>query len=131
MSEPISEHIQVFCRQRPDLCGPETTDSSKIGSTSCVELSGDGTCKYMSNGGNRESIFQFNGCFSPLSRQREVFERAARPIVESAIRGYNGTILAYGPTNSGKTFTMRGDDGEDSMGLIPRFEERQFKFNIF
>lgn len=38
--------------------------------------------------------------------------------------GYNGTILAYGQTGTGKTFTMEGDQNDKwnpvKMGMIPR-----------
>jgi kinesin family protein 3/17 len=37
-----------------------------------------------------------------------VYESAARPAVCSVLEGYNATILAYGQTGTGKTFTMEG-----------------------
>ena len=40
------------------------------------------------------------------------------------IKGYNGTIFAYGQTSSGKTHTMSGPDGSigepEHRGVIPR-----------
>lgn len=38
--------------------------------------------------------------------QQEMFETIARPIADSCLEGYNGTIFAYGQTGSGKTFTI-------------------------
>ena len=29
-----------------------------------------------------------------------------KPVVESVLSGYNGTIMAYGQTGTGKTFTL-------------------------
>lgn len=46
-----------------------------------------------------------------------MFNDIAKPIVEAAIAGINGTIFAYGQTSSGKTYTMTGTD--DSPGIIP------------
>lgn len=44
----------------------------------------------------------------------------ARPIVESVLEGYNGTILAYGQTGTGKTYTMSGNpDSAQTKGIIP------------
>lgn len=37
-----------------------------------------------------------------------------------ALHGKNVCLIAYGPTGSGKTFTMRGEDSADSEGVIPR-----------
>ena len=38
--------------------------------------------------------------------QEEVFQRVARPIVRSVFKGCNGTVMAYGQVNSGKSFSM-------------------------
>ncbi|VDM75840.1 unnamed protein product [Strongylus vulgaris] len=49
-----------------------------------------------------------------------VYNVAARPIVENVLKGYNGTIFAYGQTGTGKTFTMTGDlERAESQGIIP------------
>ncbi|WVY89157.1 hypothetical protein V8G54_034671 [Vigna mungo] len=47
----------------------------------------------------------------------EVYEARTKDIVEAAVRGFNGTVFAYGQTNSGKTYTMRGSKAEP--GVIP------------
>lgn len=54
---------------------------------------------------------------------------AVKPIIESVLDGFNGTILAYGQTSSGKTFTMQGPDIEDSelQGIIPRMVKTVFE----
>lgn len=53
--------------------------------------------------------------------QAVVFERVGAPAVHSALNGYNSTIIAYGQSGSGKTFTLTGGptDYED-RGIIPR-----------
>ena len=38
--------------------------------------------------------------------QEETFTRCAKDIIDSFIEGYNGTVMAYGQTGAGKTFTM-------------------------
>lgn len=42
--------------------------------------------------------------------------------------GFNGTIMAYGQTSSGKTFTMQGNDLSDKekKGIMPRLIEQLF-----
>ncbi len=59
--------------------------------------------------------------FGPNSTQDDVFDHAAKPIVDAVLDGYNGTIFAYGQTGSGKTFTMEGS--EESPGIMPRVFE--------
>jgi kinesin family member 6/9 len=41
--------------------------------------------------------------------------------VSSVVQGYNGTILCYGQTGAGKTFTMTGSSTEYKYrGIVPR-----------
>ena len=37
-----------------------------------------------------------------------MYDGAARPVVDSVLEGFNGTIFAYGQTGTGKTHTMVG-----------------------
>lgn len=54
------------------------------------------------------------------SFQVDVYNLAARPIVENVLEGYNGTIFAYGQTGTGKTFTMEGVRSVSELkGIIP------------
>lgn len=42
-------------------------------------------------------------------------------MVNDVLLGYNGTIFAYGPTGSGKTYTMFGNVNDATQkGIIPR-----------
>ena len=45
-------------------------------------------------------------CVFEGESNEELHEVVGQPLVESAIKGYNGTLLAYGQTGSGKTFTI-------------------------
>jgi len=53
---------------------------------------------------------------------------AARPIIDSVLEGFNGTIFAYGQTSSGKTHTMQGPNIDDVelQGIIPRMVRTVF-----
>jgi len=44
--------------------------------------------------------------FGSTSKQVDVFNASAKPIIDGVMDGYNGTLLCYGQTCSGKTFTM-------------------------
>jgi type II secretory ATPase GspE/PulE/Tfp pilus assembly ATPase PilB-like protein len=41
--------------------------------------------------------------------QEACFNSCALKVVDDVLCGYNGTILAYGQSGSGKTYTMSGD----------------------
>ena len=47
-----------------------------------------------------------------------LFEEVGKPVVKEAMRGINGTILAYGQTSSGKTHTMLGNHSTPGVILL-------------
>ncbi|XP_047946706.1 kinesin-like protein KIN-7O isoform X1 [Salvia hispanica] len=61
--------------------------------------------------------FDFDQIFGEDCRTQDVYNARTRDIVEAAVRGFNGTVFAYGQTSSGKTHTMRGSKSEP--GVIP------------
>jgi len=64
--------------------------------------------------------FTFDIAFDWDSKQLDVYNATARDIVDSVCEGYNGTVLAYGQTGTGKTFTMEGvRDNPQLQGIIP------------
>lgn len=53
--------------------------------------------------------------------QDKVYQEVATDIVKSVVDGYNGTLMVYGQTGAGKTYTMAGPTHHfDERGLIPR-----------
>ena len=74
------------------------------------------------------SNFVFDRVFDMQSTQKEVYDVAAKPIIDSVLEGFNGTIFAYGQTSSGKTHTMSGPDIEniEMQGIIPRMVRTVF-----
>ena len=66
--------------------------------------------------------YHYDHVFDPTCTQKFIFEKAVKPIVDSVMEGFNGTVFAYGQTSSGKTHTMLGPsiDDEDQRGMIPR-----------
>uniref|UniRef100_A0A3Q3EN88 Kinesin-like protein n=1 Tax=Labrus bergylta TaxID=56723 RepID=A0A3Q3EN88_9LABR len=53
-------------------------------------------------------VFTFDSVYGWESKQNDIYDDAVRPLVESVLRGFNGTIFAYGQTGTGKTHTMQG-----------------------
>ncbi|XP_051941672.1 kinesin-like protein KIF6 isoform X1 [Hippocampus zosterae] len=65
--------------------------------------------------------FRFQKVFDQTTNQEEIFEHIAKPVADSVLAGYNGTIFAYGQTGSGKTFTITGGaERYSDRGIIPR-----------
>lgn len=89
----------------------------------------DGSGKNVSMNGSRKAAFTFDRVFPLDATQEDVYGYAARPIVEDVLKGYNGTIFAYGQTSSGKTHTMEGPNiDSDNRGVIPRIVQDIFGY---
>eukprot|EP00271_Cylindrocystis_brebissonii_P005282 TRINITY_DN1725_c0_g1_i1.p1 TRINITY_DN1725_c0_g1~~TRINITY_DN1725_c0_g1_i1.p1 ORF type:complete len:749 (-),score=129.47 TRINITY_DN1725_c0_g1_i1:469-2715(-) len=63
--------------------------------------------------------FQFDAVLPPSASQGDVYGVAARPVVADVLNGYNGTVMAYGQTGAGKTYTLSSTQ-EGQLGIIPR-----------
>jgi kinesin family protein 5 len=123
---PDKGNIRVVCRFRP-LNEKEV----KMGTAMCISFDPDDKTVQMN--AVQESLgpmrFTFDHVFPPNSAQASVYEHAARPIVESVLEGFNGTVFAYGQTSSGKTHTMTGPsiDDDELKGIIPRMVRTVFE----
>ena len=79
----------------------------------------DGT-QGLVNNQKEQWTFKFDKLLHNAS-QEEVFEYCAQQAVHKVVDGFNGTIMCYGQTGAGKTFTMAGSTANYKYrGLIPR-----------
>lgn len=60
--------------------------------------------------------YRFDAVFDASCSTRRVYDHVVHKIVQSSLNGINGTVLAAGSTNTGKTHTIIGDGG--SLGLV-------------
>ncbi|OWZ20020.1 Kinesin [Phytophthora megakarya] len=109
--------IRVCARFRP-----QNKLEQKHQAVECVRLEDDTAAHVHSEArGVSDASFTFDQVFGTQSSQLHVYEATAKPLVESALRGYNCTCFVYGQTGSGKTFSMEGVPGDkDYEGIIPR-----------
>jgi len=114
VEDPHEESIKVCCRFRPEN-QLERDHNGRI----CVEIPAGNTTVHVPNS---DHTFVFDRVFRWDAKQNEVYDYAAKPIINAVLRGFNGTVFAYGQTSSGKTYTMEGPDIEDKVyqGVIPR-----------
>lgn len=76
--------------------------------------------------GELPKTFTFDNVFDWNSTQTAVYSETAKPIVDSVLEGYNGTVFAYGQTGTGKTHTMDGGAGDSERGIIPKTFDQIF-----
>ena len=71
---------------------------------------------------NQTDAWKFN--FEKIlhnASQDEAYEASASEIIQSVVEGYNGTVLCYGQTGAGKTYTMTGSATQFKYrGVVPR-----------
>lgn len=71
--------------------------------------------------------FDLDHAFCETSAQEDVFNYVGRPICSDVLHGYNGTILAYGQTGTGKTYCMFGSGTQPELqGIVPRAAKQIF-----
>lgn len=63
------------------------------------------TNNYFNNG---ERQFVFENVLDSKSQQSEVFNECGKELCEAFLEGKNCNIIVYGPTSTGKTYTMQG-----------------------
>ncbi|XP_018328616.1 kinesin-like protein KIF21A isoform X2 [Agrilus planipennis] len=77
-----------------------------------------------------DRAFTYDYVFDMEDSQETVYNTCVASLVESALEGYNATVLAYGQTGSGKTYTMGTgfdiDLNASQVGIIPRAVEHLF-----
>lgn len=113
---PTGSHVRVVGRIRP-LAAYESAN----GSTPVVKMMASTDSSSPSNhdiiyveptegngAGSETRWFQLDAVLDGESSQREVYERsgAHHAVTQDIFQGFNCTILAYGQTGAGKTFTM-------------------------
>ncbi|CAH8621309.1 unnamed protein product [Schistosoma guineensis] len=85
--------VKVGVRVRP-LSNSEVND----GSSTCLSYPNEENQLIIGN----DKRFGFDYVFKETDSQEHVYKKAALPMVESILKGYNATLFAYGQTGSGK-----------------------------
>ncbi|XP_050151722.1 kinesin-like protein KIN-UA isoform X1 [Malus sylvestris] len=69
--------------------------------------------------------YEFDEVLTEFASQKRVYEVVAKPVVESVLEGYNGTVMAYGQTGTGKTYTLGrlGEEDTAARGIMVRAME--------
>lgn len=118
----LSGRVRVAVRLRPRNAEELKSD---IDFADCVELEPElHRLKLRKNNWDSDT-FQFDEILTEHASQKRVYEVVAKPVVESVLEGYNGTIMAYGQTGTGKTYTLGQLDEEDdsNRGIMVRAVE--------
>ncbi|KPJ16187.1 Kinesin-like protein subito [Papilio machaon] len=118
------ELVQVYLRLKPcnapsnlyevksDHCLITSLDTSTVGHGRRTQY-------------NVSKMYTFSHIFGPEANQMELFERVVKDNLKKLPEGHSFTLLTYGASGSGKTFTLMGT--VSSPGLVPRSLEYVFR----
>eukprot|EP00366_Plasmodium_knowlesi_P001971 XP_002259468.1 kinesin-like protein, putative [Plasmodium knowlesi strain H] len=112
----MDDHIKVFLRIKPNV---ENLSKLKTEDCAIYKVNNNQLHLYEKKKSYNDTselntkTFNFNHIFDVDIHQSDVFDLIGKNLVNNFMNGYNSSILAYGNTNSGKTYTLYGD-GTDS-----------------
>ncbi|KAG9156926.1 hypothetical protein Leryth_015511 [Lithospermum erythrorhizon] len=91
----------------------------------CVELQPELKRLKLRRNNWDSDTYEFDELLNEFASQKRVYEVVAKPVVESVLEGYNGTVMAYGQTGTGKTYTLGrlGDEDTSARGIMVRSME--------
>ena len=116
-------NVNVICRFRPMNDLERTSGNEQV-----CEYTSPTSLTFHSSREKNVYRFNFDRIFPPSSTQQDIYDFGVKGIIDSVLDGYNGTVLAYGQTSSGKTYTMQGEmEEEKTQGIIPRMISHVFK----
>ncbi|XP_015270648.1 PREDICTED: kinesin-like protein KIF3C [Gekko japonicus] len=122
----ISEALKVVVRCRPMNRKEEATGYERILDMD-VKLGQVTIRNPKATPGELAKTFTFDAVYDANSKQADLYDETVRPLIDSVLQGFNGTMFAYGQTGTGKTYTMQGIWADsEKRGVIPNSFEHIF-----
>ncbi|KAM7277024.1 hypothetical protein ACFE04_018890 [Oxalis oulophora] len=118
----VPGRVRVAVRLRPRNQEELVSDADFA---DCVELQPELKRLKLRKNNWDSDTYEFDEVLTEYASQKRVYEVVAKPVVESVLSGYNGTVMAYGQTGTGKTFTLGqlGEEDTSSRGIMVRSME--------
>ncbi|GFS34264.1 armadillo repeat kinesin 3 [Actinidia rufa] len=118
----VSGRVRVAVRLRPRNAEELEADSDFA---DCVELQPELKRLKLRKNIWDSDTYEFDEVLTEFASQKRVYEVVAKPVVESVLDGYNGTVMAYGQTGTGKTYTLGrlGEEDAADRGIMVRAME--------
>ncbi|XP_039186317.1 kinesin-like protein KIF22 [Crotalus tigris] len=112
-SDNVSEQVQVCVRLRPGVGTGQGQEAP------CVRGVDSHSLEILNWRNEMETMkYKFDAFYGEAATQHDIYMGSVKPVLHHLLKGQNASILAYGPTGAGKTYTMLGNP--DHPGVIPR-----------
>ncbi|XP_015961465.1 kinesin-like protein KIN-UB [Arachis duranensis] len=124
-ADAVPGRVRVAVRLRPRNAEEMIADADFA---DCVELQPELKRLKLRRNNWDSDTYEFDEVLTEYASQKRVYEVVAKPVVESVLDGYNGTVMAYGQTGTGKTFTLGslGEGDTSDRGIMVRSMEDIF-----
>ncbi|MED6125129.1 hypothetical protein PIB30_065730 [Stylosanthes scabra] len=124
-ADAVPGRVRVAVRLRPRNPEELIADADFA---DCVELQPELKRLKLRRNNWDSDTYEFDEVLTEYASQKRVYEVVAKPVVESVLDGYNGTVMAYGQTGTGKTFTLGslGEGDTSDRGIMVRSMEDIF-----
>ncbi|XVF13267.1 hypothetical protein REPUB_Repub08aG0193900 [Reevesia pubescens] len=118
----VPGRVRVAVRLRPRNAEESVADADFA---DCVELQPEVKRLKLRKNNWDTDTYEFDEVLTEFASQKRVYEVVAKPVVESVLDGYNGTVMAYGQTGTGKTYTLGrlGEEDTANRGIMVRSME--------
>ncbi|XP_051119097.1 kinesin-like protein KIN-UB [Andrographis paniculata] len=118
----VSGRVRVAVRLRPRNAEEMVADADFA---DCVEPQPELKRLKLRKNNWDSDTYEFDEILTEFASQKRVYEVVAKPVVESVLEGYNGTVMAYGQTGTGKTYTLGrlGEEDASDRGIMLRAME--------
>lgn len=118
----VPGRVRVAVRLRPRNAEELAADADFA---DCVELLPELKRLKLRKNNWDSDTYEFDEVLTEFASQKRVYEVVAKPVVESVLDGYNGTVMAYGQTGTGKTYTLGrlGEEDTADRGIMVRAME--------
>ncbi|MEW5313230.1 MAG: hypothetical protein WDW38_004816 [Sanguina aurantia] len=110
------ERVKVLVRVRPCLRDEESPGALAFSTKQ------DGSCRmtlFRPDAPITQSEYVFDKVLGPEATQHDMYACGVKDVIADVLQGYNGTVMAYGQTGAGKTYTL-GNTDIATIGMIPR-----------
>ncbi|PWN29997.1 kinesin-domain-containing protein [Jaminaea rosea] len=131
---PLNPHdaATIPPRWQRSVLAPISSNSVQVEASSGPPPSGDAAGPPAAGAAHKRQQFTYDRVLGPHEGQEDVYA-AVQPMVSRFLEGFNVTVLAYGQTSSGKSYTMgtsaadvdfeslvAGRRPDPQVGIIPR-----------
>ena len=112
------DKIKVYLRVRPQLKDEESFDFVLTDKTITIPPQKAANSSFFCD----TKTFKFRSVLNSHSKQSQVYEKVAEPLLHDFLKGKDVLIFCYGNTNAGKTYTVMGTP--EKPGLLQRILNR-------